>query len=102
MIVLHVISILLLFTSSQGFVFQPKIVNGYPSNPTDFPFYVHLTSVDKSARHLGDCGATLISDRYFHVISSIKSTANLITPHISTNSSVVLKNTVIVIYVDGL
>lgn len=60
---IFVISILLQFTSIHGLVSQSRIVNGFASNPRDFPFYVHLTSVDKSAKSLGDCGATLLSDR---------------------------------------
>lgn len=38
---------------------QPRIANGVPSNPKDFPFYVYL---DVIATH--KCGGSLISDRY--------------------------------------
>lgn len=45
-------------TSSDGFTFQPKIINGIVSNPSDFPFFVGIQMGNSR------CSGSLISDRY--------------------------------------
>lgn len=50
---------------THGFSVQPRMVNGIPSNPEDFPFYVIM-----DAGH-GTCGGSLISDRYQAIYSQI-------------------------------
>lgn len=60
---LFVISIILQFSYGYGFNIQPRIMNGYRSNPQDFTFYVYIKSFFEHTELFATCGATLISDR---------------------------------------
>lgn len=54
--------VLLFFNiSCEGFVIQPRMVNGVKSDVRQYPFYVYLRSY--KGQLVGQCGASLLSDR---------------------------------------
>lgn len=50
--------------SIHCFEIRPRIVNGFSSNPQDFPFYVHLKVFDDVFEEIGGCGGTILTDTY--------------------------------------
>lgn len=47
--------------SSNGFKIQPRVHNGIESDPTNYPFYVHVRQFDGD--NVYECGGSLLNDR---------------------------------------
>lgn len=70
MIKLFVVTILLQFAYSHGLNIQPRIINGYRSNPEDFKFFARVVTFFENSPLNGLCGSSLISDSFVFVLFS--------------------------------
>lgn len=54
----YILAVLPIIVTIDGFIVQPRIINGIASNTSDYPFFVYI-------RFGGAyCSGSLISDRY--------------------------------------
>lgn len=61
---LFLIAIALHLTACQGFAVQPRIIDGFLSNPEEFPFFVNVVPVSAEGKPLTRCGGVILNERY--------------------------------------
>lgn len=62
-IIILLFAVSLIISVNNAFEIQPRIVNGSPAEPTQFPYYAFL-QVKMENKRVKSCGATLISDEW--------------------------------------
>lgn len=47
----------------HGFVAQPKIVDGFVSDRSNFPFFVNVVSMTQDGDKIATCGGVILNER---------------------------------------
>lgn len=47
----------------HGFVIQPKIIDGFVSNRSDFPYLINVYSREANGRISGNCGGSILNEK---------------------------------------